>query len=275
MTLKAVIPCRPVAPYIGGKVKLAKDLSRIISATPHSIYAECFVGMGGVFFRRTQRPDVEIINDFSGDVATLFRVLQRHYQPFLDMIRWRLSSRAEFERLLAMDGRLLTDLERAARFVYIQRLCYGGKINGRVFGVAPDRPARFDLTRLVPMLEDVHDRLSGVVIECLDYKEFIPRYDGPDVLFYLDPPYYGCEGDYGRESFSRDEFPAMARILSGIKGRFILSLNDHPEVRGIFSEFIIRQINTSYSISGAHKTVSEVLISNFDSVNLHTQEALL
>jgi DNA adenine methylase len=49
--------------------------------------------MGGVFFRRDQRPS-EVINDWSEDVATFFRILQRHYVPFMDMLRWQVTSRA-------------------------------------------------------------------------------------------------------------------------------------------------------------------------------------
>lgn len=274
-SLKPVTPCRPVAPYIGGKSKLADQIARIISATPHAVYAECFTGMGGVFLRRQRRPDVEVINDRSKDVANLFRVLNRHYQSFLEELKWRLSSRAEFERLMQANPDTLTDLERAARFIYLQRLAYGGKVAGRNFGVAADKPARFDLTRLVPMLEDAHERLSGVVIECLDYKEFIRRYDRPDILFYLDPPYYGCEGDYGADLFSRDEFGLMADLLAGIKGKFIVSLNDHPDVREIFKAFTIRTVETTYSIAGENQKVSEVLISNYDGVLLHEQTALL
>lgn len=56
------------------------------------------------------------------------------------------------------------------------------------------------------MLEDLHTRMAGVVIECLDYADFITRYDAKETLFYLDPPYWGCEGDYGKELFGRDEF---------------------------------------------------------------------
>lgn len=95
-------------------------------------------------------------------------------------------------------------------------------------------------------------------------KAFIERYDSKSTLFYLDPPYFGCEKDYGRDMFSREEFQTMAGILGGIKGRFILSLNDRPEVRKTFQSFYIQSVSTTYTIGGGGKAkpVGEVLISN-------------
>ncbi len=86
---------------------------------------------------------------------------------------------------------------------------------GRNFGVTYG-PSRFDLTRLVPMLEDVHDRLSGVVIERLPYADFIRRYDRPGTLFYLDPPYLGSEGYYGPH-FSAADFEALRDLLAPLR----------------------------------------------------------
>jgi DNA adenine methylase len=97
--------------------------------------------MGGVFFRRDERPNSEVINDWSEDVSTFFRVLQRHYQPFMDMLRWQITTRAGFEKLAALPPESLTDLERSARFLYLQRLAFGGKVRGRNFGVAVGRSA--------------------------------------------------------------------------------------------------------------------------------------
>ena len=84
---------------------------------PHDTYAEAFVGMGGVFLRRSARPRAEVINDRGRDVANLFRILQRHYPQFLETLRFQLTTRAEFERLVATRADTLTDLERAARFL--------------------------------------------------------------------------------------------------------------------------------------------------------------
>ncbi len=260
--LKPVDPVKPVAPYIGGKRNLAARICAKIEITPHKLYAEPFIGMGGVFLRRAMRPQAEVINDRSQDVSTFFRVVQRHYTAFVEMIRFQISTRADFERLIATDPATQTDLERAARFLYLQRTGFGGKVAGTAsFGVSPDRPSRFDVTKVIPMLEDLHTRLASVTIECLDFGEFITRYDRANTLFYLDPPYWGTEGVYGKELFSRDDYERLKSILQGLKGSFIMSLNDVPEIRDIFSEFAIESVETTYSIAKAGtKKAAEVII---------------
>ncbi|WP_102226883.1 DNA adenine methylase [Acidimangrovimonas sediminis] len=249
--LTPVEPVRPAAPWLGGKRNLARRICARIEAIPHTTYGEPFVGMGGVFLRRANQPRCEVINDRGRDVSNLFRILQRHYPQFLEVLRFQLTTRAEFNRLVSTDPETLTDLERAARFLYLQRTAFGGKVSGRNFGVAKDRPGRFNLTTLEPMLEDLHSRLAGVVIECLDWSEFITRYDGPGTLFYLDPPYWGCETDYGKAMFGREDFTRMAAQLAGIRGQFLLSINDVPEVREIFGRFSVEEVKTTYTVGKA------------------------
>ncbi|MBK1868236.1 DNA adenine methylase [Aestuariivirga sp. YIM B02566] len=261
--LQPVRPASPAAPWIGGKRLLAPQIVALIERIPHSTYAEPFVGMGGVFLRRTARPRAEVINDVNQELITLFRVLQRHYVAFIEMIRWQLSSRAEFERLAGLPPANLTDLERGARFLYLQRLTFGGKVASRVFGVDVKTPARFDVSRVIPLLEELHDRLAGVGIECLPYAEFIRRYDREGVLFYLDPPYWGSEDDYGRKIFGRGDFQALADILAGLKGMFLLSVNDRPELREIFAAFEIKGVRTTYTVAkGPGQVAREILVSN-------------
>jgi DNA adenine methylase len=261
MEEKQSVECRPIAPYIGGKKNLARRLIERIERTPHELYAEPFLGMGGVFLRRRLAAKREVVNDLNRDVVTLFRILQRHYVPFVEMLRWQLSTRADFQRLMATAADTLTDLERAARFLYLQRLAFGGKVAGRTFGVSiAATPARFNVTKLLPQLEEVHERLSGVLIECLGYADFIERYDRPGTLFYLDPPYWGSEDDYGRELFGRADFERLADILGSIKGRFILSLNDVAPVRKIFARFAQEKVETTYTVVGRRPTRARELI---------------
>jgi DNA adenine methylase len=247
--MTATPTARPPAPYLGGKRNLARRLCAMIAATPHRTYVEPCVGMGGVFLRRATPAPVEVINDVAGDVANLFRVIRRHYAPFVDELRWLIAGRAEFERQRALDPRLLTDIERAVRFLYLQRLAFGGKVDGRTFGVRRNQDSRFNLARLRAELKALRDRLATVTIEQLDLADAIRRYDGPRALFFIDPPYHLTEG-YGID-FGEERYAALAEQLAGIAGQFILSINDTPFVRRTFARFRVDEVATTWSVSTA------------------------
>jgi DNA adenine methylase len=254
----------PLAAYLGGKRNLAKRLCAQIATIPHCAYAEPFVGMGGIFFRRQSRPPAEMINDLAGDVPNLFRVVRRHYQALVDELEWQLAGRADFDRHRRVDPSTLTDIERAARFLYLQRLAFGGRVNGRTFGVRREQSSRINLGTLRNELRRVRDRLEPVTIEQLPWSDFVRRYDGPGMLFYLDPPYDETEG-YG-VPFGRDDYVAMAEQLAALKGRFLLSINATPFVRETFAQFTIQEVDTTWMLAtaatGAGKRVTELIISN-------------
>lgn len=265
INFEQVKPTEPIAPYLGGKRLLAKTIVPIIEKIPHNIYAEPFIGMGGVFFRRAKKPKCEAINDINSEIVNMFRMVERFPDYLADMLKFKICSRAEFKRMLATPPLLLTELERAVRYLYIQKNAFGGNTQHQAFGVDVGRAGRLVPEKLIVQIQELHKRLSGVYIECLPYAEFIKRYDRPDTLFYLDPPYWGCESFYGKDFFSRADFGEIAKLLNGIKGRFILSINDVPEIRQIFKSFYIKEVQTMY-ITGTQsgKAAAELLVSNVD-----------
>ncbi len=257
--MKRVQPAAPVAPWLGGKKRLHPMLIERIEAIDHDTYVEPFVGMGGVFLRRRFKPTQEVANDKNGEITNLFRILQRHYQQLLDVMRFQITSRREFERLRTVDPSTLTDLERAARFLYLQRLAFGGQVDG-VFGVTTGRASRFSLSRLEPLLDAAHERLEGVVFENLDWSDVVDRYDSAGTVFYLDPPYAGGEADYGKGLFQTSDYAKMADQLSKIKGAFVLSINSTPAMRDTFGAFRQEVVRLKYTISGAGATDAEELV---------------
>lgn len=259
-------PINPIAPYLGGKRLLAKTIVPLIEQISHQIYAEPFLGMGGVFFRRTNRPKCEAINDINSEIINLFRMVEKFPDYLADMLKFKVCSRAEFKQMLATPPLLLTELERAIRYLYIQKNAFGGKTTSQSFGVSPSGKAcRFNIDRIIVQLQELHQRLTGVYIECLSYQNFISLYDRPETLFYLDPPYWNCENDYGKGIFNKTDFDSLAALLKGIKGKFIMSLNDVPEIRAIFKDFHIKEVQTTYTTGlQSGKKASELLISNVD-----------
>jgi DNA adenine methylase len=128
---------------------------------------------------------------------------------------------------------------------------------------------QLNLLRIEEELSAVHLRLSRVYVENRPYEAIINRFDKPDTFFYCDPPYYGYEDYYGKGVFSRDDFQKLHDILASIKGKFILSINDAPEIRKLYKGFKIETVCTSYSMAGADKKkkVNELLIMNYQPVS--------
>lgn len=264
MTEKAP-PAKPLAPWIGGKQKLARNIAGRIDGIQHKCYAEPFCGMASVFFSRQRRPSAEVLNDINGDVVNLFRVVKEHQDEFLRLLDWLLASRADYHRLMDTPPKTLTDIQRAARFLYMQNMKFGGKVFGNTgINFGPHSVHPFRRERMAGKIRAAHTRLQGVTIECLQWDQFIQRYDRHFTLFYLDPPYWGHTDDYGKNLFTEEDFLRMAELLGSLKGQFILSLNDREEVRETFSVFHIEGIMARWSLNPNRPKVGEVLISNVD-----------
>ena len=259
-------PAEPLAPWIGGKKRLATRIAARIEAIAHRCYVEPFAGMGGVFLRRKLRPRSEILNDINGDIVNLYRITRDHPDALIAAFDLCMASRAEFARLIATPPETLTDINRAARYAFMQRLSFGGKpahlaTPGQMAPTVTES-SRVTGTRMARLIRAAHTRLEGVHIECLDWVGLIPRYDRPFTLFYLDPPYWGHETDYGRGVFAPEDFARLAGMLRGLKGRFILSINDRPEIRDMFSWADIDEVETRYTANGkAQRKVQELLVS--------------
>ena len=239
--------------WIGGKSRLA---GTIVEQLPeHRTYCEVFAGAGWVFFRK-EPSRYEVLNDINSDLVCFYKVLQYHLEEFVKQFKWLMASRELFEdwnRQLEAGG--LTD---------IQRMGFGGRVERRTYGGSVNRTPRVNLIRMEEDLSSAHLRLVKATVEHLDWERFIIKYDHPETLFYADPPYYGCEDYYG-PTFERADFERLAEALDGIEGKFILSLNDLPEVRRIFGRFVLQEVSTRYSIEcrGGQPKAAELLIRNF------------
>jgi DNA adenine methylase len=105
--------------------------------------------------------------------------------------------------------------------------------------------------------------LSRTYVECLPYDQVILKYDRPETFFFVDPPYWGCEDYYGKEMFRREDFITLRDILPGVKGKFLLTLNDLPEVRAMFKDFKIEGEELTYTVGKGVKPAKEIFITNY------------
>jgi DNA adenine methylase len=245
--------------YIGGKNRLAK---RVIAIFPkHTTYVEAFAGGAQVFFRK-ERAQVEVLNDLDGEIVNCYRVCQNHYEELLRYLRFVVVSRTWFNLFKATDPATLTDIQRAARHLYLLRNSFASLVVRPVYHRNVIQPPSFNLERLPELIENAHKRLARVQIECAPYEEVLRGFDRPTTLFYLDPPYWGR--NLYRYNLSEADFARLADGLAAIRGKFVLSLNDVPEVRKLFRAFHIQDVELHYtSQKAAGRRYKEVLITNF------------
>ncbi len=245
--------------YIGGKRTLAK---RVIALFPeHTTYVEAFAGGAQVFFHK-EPSKVEVLNDMDGEIVNFFRVCHEHCEELLRYFRFTVISRKSFDLLKATDPATLTDIQRAARYLYLLKNSFASLIRHPNYHWHVVQPPGFNLEHLPQLIENAHKRLARVQLECLPYEEVLKRYDRPATLFYLDPPYFGRK--LYRYNFETEDFERLAERLGALHGKFILSLNDVPEVRTIFREFHIKHIETPYTAQKkSGRRYGEVFITNF------------
>jgi DNA adenine methylase len=245
--------------YIGGKNRLAKRLIEIFPE--HTTYVEAFAGGAQVFFHK-EPSAVEVLNDLDGEIVNFYRVCQRHYEELLRYLRFWVVSRKWFDLLKRSDPETLTDIERAARYLYLLRNCFASLVWNPVYHRNVVQPPSFNLENLPELIENAHKRLLRVQIECEPYEEVMRHFDRPTTLFYLDPPYWGR--NFYRHNFGEADFEKLAGQLKQIRGKFVLSLNDVPEVRKLFRDFHIEGVELHYtSQKAAGRRYKEVVITNF------------
>ena len=251
----------PLVPWVGGKRRLAKHLLPLLPQ--HTCYVEPFAGAAGLFFAKEPSKS-EVLNDVNGDLVSLYRVVQHHLDEFVRQFRWALTSRQMFKWMQETRPETLTDIQRAARFFYLQKLAFGAKVEGQSYGTATTAPARLNLLRLEEDLSAAHLRLHQVNVENLDWAACIRRYDRPHTLFFCDPPYWGTEG-YG-VGFGFEQYKLLADMLGTMKGKAIITVGDTPEMWAVFAGFEQRSLAIRYTLgkSGAGRQErGELVVMNY------------
>jgi len=252
-----------MVPWLGGKRRLADRLIPLFPA--HECYVELFCGGGALYFLRPIPAPVEILNDINGELINLYRVVQHHLEEFVRQFKWALTSRQVFKWAQLANPETLTDIQRAARFFYLQQHAFGGRVAGQTFGTATTASS-INLLRIEENLSAAHLRMaSGTTVENLPWHECIARYDRQHTFFYADPPYWETEG-YG-VSFPWEQYELLADAMRECKGKVMLSINDHPDIRSCFDGFTMHELDIKYSVAnnqGSPKESRELVIINYD-----------
>ena len=253
--------------WVGGKKALRDE---ILARFPRNYkrYIEVFGGAGWVLFHKPPGNDFEVFNDFNGNLVNLYRCVREQPEALRNELRYMLNSRLDFEYMKGMlhSQAVLPDVRRAAYYYALIRYSYAA--GTATFGSQP--PAMWNN---FPLIESAAGRLQKVVIENKDCVKLIRQYDRPESFFYCDPPYYNADQYYEAVSSDGFDHAGLADALLGIKGKFLLSYNDCPEIRALYDRpgIVVEGISRLSNIAQRYengKQYPELLISNYDTTEL-------
>ncbi len=253
--------------WVGGKKALRDE---ILARFPRNYkrYIEVFGGAGWVLFHKPPGNDFEVFNDFNGNLVNLYRCVREQPEALRDELRYMLNSRLDFEYMKGMlhSQAMLPDVRRAAYYYALIRYSYAAGTS--TFGSQPHA-----MWNNFPLIESAAGRLQKVVIENKDCVKLIRQYDRPESFFYCDPPYYNADQYYEAVSTNGFDHAGLADALLGIKGKFLLSYNDCPEIRALYDRpgIVVEGISRLSNIAQRYengKQYPELLISNYDTTEL-------
>lgn len=182
----------------------------LLAIPDHTTYVEPFAGGAQVFFHKP-RSKVEVLNDLDSEIVNFLRVCQRHPQELSRILRWQPASRRLFEWHQQQSPDVLTDIERAARFFYLQKNTWGGKRTRQNFHFAVIRLAFERHSTLVRWLpeKDLAGLSLGLVPD--SYLEY--EVGGLTYCAFV-------EYDRGTETLGRIERKVRAYLDLARSGRF-------------------------------------------------------
>lgn len=253
--------------WVGGKKALRDE---ILARFPRNYkrYIEVFGGAGWVLFHKPPGNDFEVFNDFNGNLVNLYRCVREQPEALRNELRYMLNSRLDFEYMKGMlhSQAVLPDVRRAAYYHALIRYSYAAGTS--TFGSQPHA-----MWNNFPLIESAAGRLQKVVIENKDCVKLIRQYDRPESFFYCDPPYYNADQYYEAVSSDGFDHAGLADALLGIKGKFLLSYNDCPEIRALYDRpgIVVEGISRLSNIAQRYengKQYPELLISNYDTTEL-------
>lgn len=246
--------------WIGGKRLLRKDIIARFPKEKIERYIEVFGGAGWVLFAKDKHADFEVYNNVNSNLVNLFRCVKYHPEELHKELSFVLNSREileDYKNQFICNG--LTDIQRAARFMYLVKVSYGS--SARTYGCV-----KKNLKSMIDYILTVQERLNTVVIENKDFEDLIKVYDRLGALFYLDPPYFRTERYYNVE-FKEEDHVRLRDTLNNIQGKFILSYNDCEFVRELYKDYNIEEIERNSNLVNRYDDIDhsykELIIRNY------------
>jgi DNA adenine methylase len=279
--------CYPFVKWAGGKSQLLAELDSMIPSK-FNRYFEPFLGGGAMFFHLISDRNMRFgayLSDINAELITAYKVVKNNVRELIELLKRHQreynKNPSEYYYKLRDEIKPVTDIERTARFIALNKTCFNGlyRVNRSGIFNVPMGKYKNPLICDTRNLENISKalRYSKAVIKVKDYKNALVEAEEDDFI-YLDPPYHPTSStanftsytDYGFGDNDQSELSKIFAKLDDAECKVLLSNSDTPFIRKLYSDFsshikevnVSRLINCKASRRVGHK---ELLISNYSS----------
>lgn len=263
---------RPPIKWAGGKSQLIPQLTPLFPAKFNTLI-EPFAGGAAVFFHL--RPTWAILIDSNEELVNFYRVVRDNLAQLLVDLKKHVIAKDYYYRIRAVDPGNLSDVERASRFLYLNKTCFNGLYRLNSKGQFNVPFGRYKNPRLVDEsnLRLVSDALRMTLLHCDDFT-VASELAVTGTFIYLDPPYHPASAtssftSYTGRSFSESDQRRLANLYRELDRKgclLMLSNSNTPLIRELYRGYDIKTVTARRSINckgGKRGAVKELVIRNY------------
>lgn len=269
--VKHYTPIKSPISWIGGKFY---QRNKIIELLPeHKVYAEPFGGAGHVLLAK-EPSKIEIYNDINSNLKNFFMVARDNRDVLMEKLNSLPYSRSLYKEWIS-EPLPQCPVEKAVRWFYILCSSYASKY-GSGWSYSTQRSHAKEIRSSTEKIAFLRERLRNTLIECVDFRDILQKYDSIDTVFYVDPPYDGQSSDesyYSRvhnytKSFGEQDHRDLAGLLNNVKGKALVSyyptdliMKLYPKNKWRWLEY--KHVLCSKKVDTTREYRNEVFIANY------------
>jgi len=265
--------------WAGGKSQLIEQYKKHFPKKVER-YFEPFLGSGAIFFfiKKQFKPKEFFLSDNNDELINTFIIVRDKVEELIESLKKRKKqhNKEYFYKVRRENPKELSDIERASRFIYLNKTCYNGlyRVNSKGEFNVPfgdyKNPSIFD----EKVLREASELLKGVEIKTLPFESVLDKAKNKNDFIYFDPPYFPVSKtssftSYTKDAFLEKEQKKLAEVFEELNKRgckIMLSNSDHPLIRNLyinFNRFPIKARRSICCIGTKRGKIGELLIANY------------
>lgn len=262
----------PLIRWAGSKRRLLPRLAEYWKIRSHSRYVEPFAGSGALFFHLN--PPAALLNDLNADLIGAYLALAKNPEEIHRLASSIESDETTYYRVRAIEPSSLSEFERAARFIYLNRFCFNGifRTNQKGFFNVPYGGKKSGALPSLERFIETAERLRTTKLFSMDFEAFVKQEVQAGDFVYLDPPYAVSNRrifrQYDPNTFGIKDIQRLEGLLEVIDARkasFLVSYAFSAEIRPLMNRWESRRVRTQRNVAGFsehRREAVEVMITN-------------